>query len=137
VILCDAGPLVALLDAGDPHHARCVAALDGFSTERLMTTWLCLGEAMYLAGRHVGGFPAQETLWQYVEDGLVLLDSPPESERRRLHELMRQYQVAPMDLRDASLVAAAERLGLRRVFTVDKHFRAYRIHGWEGFEIIP
>ena len=39
---------------------------------------------------------------------------------------MRQYHDAPMDLADASLVVAAERLNLRRIFTLDSHFRAYR-----------
>jgi predicted nucleic acid-binding protein len=32
-----------------------------------------------------------------------------------------------MDLADASVVAAAEALSVRRVFTFDKHFFAYRL----------
>lgn len=38
---------------------------------------------------------------------------------------------------DASLVAAAEALGMRRIFTLDSNFYVYRLHGTEAFEVIP
>jgi hypothetical protein len=50
---------------------------------------------------------------------------------------MGQYHDAPMDLADASLVVVAERLRLRRIFTLDSHFHAYRIEGTYAFEIVP
>lgn len=54
-----------------------------------------------------------------------------------MRELMRQYADSPMDLADASLVITAERLGLRKIFTLDGHFRAYRILGRDTFEVVP
>ncbi len=51
--------------------------------------------------------------------------------------LMRQYKDTPMDLADASLVAVAESLGFSRIFTLDSHFRAYRIRQSGVFEIVP
>jgi predicted nucleic acid-binding protein len=42
-----------------------------------------------------------------------------------------------MDFADASLVTAAERLSLRGIFTLDRHFRAYRIEDRQAFEILP
>jgi predicted nucleic acid-binding protein len=50
---------------------------------------------------------------------------------------MQQYHDAPMDLADASLVAAAERFQLRRIFSLDRHFYAYRISGQHPFDVIP
>jgi predicted nucleic acid-binding protein len=50
---------------------------------------------------------------------------------------MRQYHDTPMDLADASVVAAAERLGLRQVFALDSHFRVYRILGNVAFDVVP
>ena len=38
---------------------------------------------------------------------------------------------------DASVVVAAETLGTTRVLTLDRHFRAYLIHGNTPFEILP
>jgi predicted nucleic acid-binding protein len=62
VILCDTGPLVALVDQDNSAHARCVAALNALPASPLLTTWPCLVEAMYLLWR-AGGLPAQEELW--------------------------------------------------------------------------
>lgn len=135
MILCDAGPLVALIDEADENHARCVAALRQMPAGPLVTTWPCLTEAMYLLGRR-GGFLPQDRLWNLVTNGPVVLDQPAGEEKERMRGLMRQYHDLPMDLADASLVAAAERLGVRRVFTVDRHFRAYRIDGKHAFQII-
>lgn len=134
--LCDAGPLVALIDRDDVHHTRCVATLVRLPAGGLLTTWPCFTEAMYLLGR-AAGLTAQDALWGYVADGLLRLLPPETYELERMRALMRQYHDTPMDLADASLVVAAERLGLRRIFTLDRHFRAYRIHGSEAFEIVP
>ena len=136
MILCDTGPLVAILDRGDAHHERCVAALADLPPSPLRTTWPCWVEATYLL-RRAGGFSSQEKLWSLLGDGLVELIESRTDEWRRLRALMRQYRDVPMDLADASLVAAAEHSGIHRIFTLDSHFYAYRIHGSKTFEIVP
>lgn len=132
--LCDAGPLVALIDTGDEHHHRCSAALE--EVENLISTWHCLVEAMYLLYRS-GGHKAQEALWAFWENGLLNVYVTEGEEWTRMRDLMRKYHDTPMDLADASLVCAAEQLGIRHVFTVDSHFRAYRIEDQHAFEILP
>jgi predicted nucleic acid-binding protein len=54
VTLVDTGPLVALINRNDPHHAACVAVAITLPAEPLVTTWPCFTEAMYLVHR-VGG----------------------------------------------------------------------------------
>ena len=58
----------------------------------------------------------------------------------RAFELMEQYPDHPMDLADASLIAAAESLETRKVFTLDENdFGVYRIrrgHRHYAVEII-
>jgi predicted nucleic acid-binding protein len=134
--LCDTGPVVALIDEGNLQHENCVPTLDSLGSEDLITTWPCLTETMHSAYR-IGGHPAQERIWECVAKGLMLLLTPPETEWRRVRELMSKYADAPMDLADASLVAAAERLRIRGIFTVDRHFQACRIHDKEAFDIVP
>ena len=134
--LCDTGPLVALIDRDDQHHTRCVEALSTLPASPLLATWPCLVEAMYLLWR-VGGFHAQDELWGYLADGLVVLHRPAIREWQRIRTLMRQYRDTPMDVADASLVAAAEYHELRRIFTLDSHFRAYRIDGQHPFDVVP
>ncbi len=122
--LSDTGPLVALIDGDDPHHAACARALEQLPPEPLVTTWACWVEAMYLL-RRAGGLAAQEELWGFLDNGLVRLHESPSAEQSRMRELMRKFEDTPMDLADASLVAAAEALRLRRILTLDRHFYVY------------
>lgn len=133
--LCDAGPLIAMVNARDVNHAPCVGALAGL-THPLVTTWPCFAEAMYLLHREAG-YPGQAELWDYVRNNLLSFHVNSDEEIVRMEALMRQYRDRPMDLADASLVAAAESLGQTRVFTVDRDFLIYRLHGTTPFEVVP
>jgi predicted nucleic acid-binding protein len=135
VTLCDAGPLVALIDARDKNHPACVSALPTLSAP-LLTTWPCLTEAMYLLGEH-GGHRDQEKLWQLIEAGTLKVYASTEVEQTRMRALMQKYSNVPMDFADASLVAAAEVLGLSRIFTTDTDFYIYRIGDKKAFEVVP
>jgi hypothetical protein len=136
VILCDAGPLVALIDADDPHHMRCAEAAKNLPPSSMVTTWPCLTEAMHLLYR-AGGLEAQNGLWTYLADGILRLDLASEGEWRRIHDLMNQYADMPLDMADASLVSAAERLRDRRLFSIDSGLRAVRLHNGKFFDIVP
>ena len=135
--LTDTGPLVALIDRDDQHYAISVAALEAnLVTFPLLTTWPCLAEAMHLLWR-TGGYRYQAALWSmYFRRELVLHQLTPE-ETARVAALMEQYRDLPMDLADASLVAAAERLGMRRVFTIDRQFYVYRLRDGATLEVVP
>lgn len=50
---------------------------------------------------------------------------------------MDRYRDVPMDLADASLVAIAEVLNQRQIFTLDRDFYIYRLCGNQSFEIVP
>jgi predicted nucleic acid-binding protein len=54
----------------------------------------------------------------------------------RAHELMEKYSDRPMDFADASVVALAEALNVKRVWTLDSDFDVYRFRGREPFELI-
>jgi predicted nucleic acid-binding protein len=134
--LSDASPLVALINARYQSHERCMAALPGL-TAPLLTTWPAFTEAMYLLHKY-GGYAAQEALWGYVRDGLLVFHSIGPEEQARMAELMDRYRDRPMDLADASLVAAAESLGSNRIFTLDRRdFTIYRFQNSGVFDIVP
>jgi predicted nucleic acid-binding protein len=134
LILIDAGPLVALVDADDQHHAKCVAALKGLR-EPLATVWPPLVEAIYL----LSDLPlAQEALWEMLDRGVVLLFPLDSSDIPRIREHMRKYANRPMDLADAALLRVAEREGLRKIFTIDRaDFSVYRLHNRIRPTLIP
>lgn len=133
--LTDAGALVALVDKNQPQSARCRATFATLSLP-LITTWPAFTAAMYLVYR-VGGWPLQRNLWEYVEEGVLQLHSSSETEQKRMRQLMERYCDTPMDLADASLVAAAEALNLTRIFTLDSDFYVYRIKETSVFEVVP
>jgi len=134
-MLTDAGPLVALIDAREPDHELCKAALAEIELP-LLTTWPAFTEAMYLLGR-AGGWTGQEALWRLVQrDELQIADASREANQRAAR-LMEQYDL-PMDLADATLVALAEQRGVTRIFTLDAHFGVYRLgQHKQHFDIIP
>ena len=134
MILVDAGPLVALVDADDQFHKKCVAALKALR-EPLVTVWPAVTEAMYL----LGDLPkAQDALWEMLARGALHLLPLDLADVSRIRELMGKYADRPMDLADAALVRVAEREGIRKIFTVDREdFSVYRLHGRVLPNIIP
>src|ERR1017187_6601880 len=108
--LTDAGPLVALLNRQDRHHARCKKALASLSVGPLITTWPCFTEAMYLLFQG-GGYKAQYALWEMYQFQRLGFHQSEPNEIERMITVMEKYQDTPMDLADASLVVTAETLG--------------------------
>ena len=135
MILTDAGALVALVDKNQPQNARCRATFALLSLP-LITTWPAFTEAMYLVYQ-IGGWPLQRNVWSYVEERVLHIHSSTAAEQARMRQLMEQYRDTPMDLADASLVAAAEFFNLRQIFTLDSDFYVYRINNTGVFEVVP
>lgn len=133
--LVDAGPLVALIDAGEPDHERCVSALESIRLP-MITSWAAFTEAMYLVGR-AGGWVAQRALWRLTLNGDLTVATHATDALGRIAELMDRYADRPMDLADATLVALAEAMDERRIFTLDADFKVYRLNGRTKFELLP
>jgi predicted nucleic acid-binding protein len=134
LILVDAGPLVALVNADDQYHSRCVEALETFR-EPIATVWPPLTEAMYLLADQPR---AQEALWEMLERGALELLGLDAGDAPRIRELMSKYANRPMDLADAALLRVAEREGIRKIFTVDRgDFSVYRLYGKVRPTLLP
>lgn len=136
MILTDTGPLVALFDPADSSHERCVETLRTFD-EPLGTTTPVLTEAFHLLSP--GSFASERLIDFISRSGLHVWFLDPEA-LSRAFELMVQYADRPMDLADASLVAVAESLDLRKIVTIDRDdFSIYRIkrgHRHYAFEVL-
>ena len=53
-----------------------------------------------------------------------------------MYHLMSQYRDTPMDLADASLMATAESLFMRRIFTLDSGFLFYLLADGSVLEVV-
>ncbi len=133
--LCDAGPLIAIIDADEPDHDACLAAVDELALP-LVTTWPAFTEAMYLLGQ-AGGITGQRALWSLVHTDRLIVADLSTGAVERSAQLMVKYADRPMDLADATLVALAEERGYRKVFSLDSDFHIYRIRGRQRFDVVP
>lgn len=138
--LTDTGPLVALADRDDPNATRAQQQLQSLPQVPLLTLWPCMTETMHLLGK-VGGYRAQSEMLNFLNAGAVQLWRPDETQaaqmERRVVELMAAYRDIPCDFADAALVAAAEILNVRRLFTFDSHFYAYQTDDDDALEVLP
>lgn len=136
MILTDTGPLDALVNRNDPNYQRCLDATKQLPAGPFVTTWPCFTEAMYLVFQ-AGGYPAQAELWRWRTAGRLSFHEITANDVDQMAALMDKYKDRPMDLADASLVVAAERLAMRRVFTLDSDFHIFRLSDGSALECIP
>jgi predicted nucleic acid-binding protein len=120
--LIDAGPIIALFDGNDKYHNRIVDLIKQESSH-LVTTWPVLTEAS-----HMLDFDnrAQIALLQWIYRGGLELAQIDASGIQRIIDLTEKYNDVPMDLADATLVVAAENLGIREIISIDTDFYIYR-----------
>jgi predicted nucleic acid-binding protein len=137
LILVDTGPFVALFDPRDGEHERCSAELR-LVHQPLVTTVAVLTEAFHLLPARTKG---AANLRIFIRRGGVSLWFMDATSLQRSLDLMDEYGDHPMDLADASLVAAAEALRTRKIFTLDRSdFSTYRLRRGrtvQAFEILP
>lgn len=134
MIIIDAGPMVALHDRDEEHHAVCMATLSRLRGP-VSTTWPALTEAMHLLGR-AGGWSAQRPLFDKALRGDIAVATADRAAMGRISELMSRYADLPMDLADASIVELCERSRGARVFTIDSDFQVYRMRGKRGIPLV-
>ena len=124
-VLVDSGPLLALFNAADHWHARVVAWLQAHPALALVSTWPVLTEVCALLARRVHNQAALDFLL-WVERGAVKADVPADASLAQMRRIAQRFASLPLDLADASIAEAAERLGLRRIVSIDADFDVYR-----------
>jgi len=122
-LLLDTGPLVSLLDRSQNHHGACSDWFDGWKGE-IVSTEAVLTEATHLLSGVAGG---REACIDFFLSGGATLVPSDGSSLRRCRELLRQYRDVPMDFADATLVALAEELGTKKVFTLARAVEPLKI----------
>ena len=135
-ILVDTGPLYALADRDDNWHHRTVRFLE-LSRDELIVPVTVLPEAAYLLAAHLGA-QAEQRLVRSIIDGEMEVEELTIPDLRRSLELMRRYEDAEVGFVDATVVAIAERLKLRRILTTDRRdFSLVRPRHCKEFELLP
>lgn len=98
---------------------------------------LVVTEVAYLLGTRLG-WEAETRFLGDLASGAFMLEPVHPTDALRMVELVARYHDLPLGTVDASVVAAAERLGLGQIATVDRrHFSIVRPAHVEAFELLP
>jgi predicted nucleic acid-binding protein len=136
VLLVDAGPLYAAAATRDKHHQRAVELLAS-SPRPLLVPALVLTEVSYLLSDRIGPH-AELAFSRSLANAELVVEPVLDADWTRITELMEQYLDMPLGMVDASVIAAAERLGIEIVATLDhRHFRAVRPRHVQAFTLVP
>lgn len=120
--LIDAGPLIALFDSSDQYHLRAVRFIEEFHGQ-LWSTWPAVTETLHMLRF---SSRAQADCLYWISQGGVRMFEIEQPDLNRIITLIKKYDDVPMDLADASLVAASESLGIDHIATIDSDFYVYR-----------
>ncbi|GGQ04990.1 type II toxin-antitoxin system VapC family toxin [Streptosporangium pseudovulgare] len=133
--LLDTGPLIAVVDRDDKHHASCVGLLERLEGPLLLPSTVLI-EAGWTINRHMGPAVHAQFL-DLVTEEFELVDLLP-ADVRRMAELVRLYKDARLDPADVSVVAIAERLNVTQVVTIDRRdFTLIRPRHVSAFRLLP
>ena len=132
--LVDTGPFVAYLDRADPAHGEVAARLDGF-VGQLVTTGAVVTEVMYFVSDTPDGPVSFAEL--LTRGAVQIVDALQPSRIVAAAALMATYADTSMDFADATLVGAAEQLGVVDILTLDRRgFSTYRTAKGRRFRLV-
>lgn len=133
-VLVDTGPLYAILDRKDAHHAACVAALRSIPSP-MVTCWPVLTEAAWLLRDHPA---AVRRLLTLVSLGKIEVCHADAAAVSWISEFMARYDDLGVQLADACLMYLAEHHGIDTVFTLDRRdFSVFRFQDGRAPTLIP
>lgn len=135
-LVCDTGPLLAALDAADADHRAC-SALVADAREDLVVPTLVLAELDYWCHKRLSA-DAWLVFLDDVIEGAYRTEAPTPADVRRCRHLQEQYKDLHLGVVDASVLALVERLGERKVATLDhRHFATVRPAHATALALLP
>jgi predicted nucleic acid-binding protein len=134
--LVDAGPLYAYVDADDHHHDESLNFLLNHPGPLIIPT-LVITEVVYLIGSRLGA-SAEVRFLGDLAAGEFTIEPVMASDWLRIAELVSKYRDLPLGSVDAAVVAAAERLGITEIATLDRrHFSVVLPSFTRSFKLLP
>lgn len=118
----DTGPIVALLNSDEEHHAWAAARIKEHQAP-FSTCEAVVSEALHLLEQTRKG---ADRLLAILERGFLRIDFTVNDQLPALARLLRRYADLPMSLADACLVRMTELDERAGVFTLDSDFLVYR-----------
>lgn len=136
MIIADTGPIYALIDASDTWHAR-VAGWWSENRQPVVIPVTCLAEICYLLGTRISP-DAEHAFVKAISEGEFEVEPLEPGDIERAADVMARYSDTALGFTDATVVAMAERLGVREVLTTDRrHFAALKPRHAKRLTLLP
>ncbi len=136
MLIVDTGPVVALLNDGDVDHARCTALLAGNADPPLLPVQVLTAVCQLLEVRR--SLRAEVAFLADVHAGLFTLVDSSAGDLARIIALIDTNAEPPLGAVHASVIAAAERLAVTTVATLDRRpFTAVQPRHIPAFTLLP
>ncbi len=124
------------MDLDDQDHESCLRLLEEHPGP-LIVPELVVCEVAYLLATRVGA-EAEVRFLGDLAAGNLMPEPVHAADWLRIAELVWAYRDLPLGTVDASVVAAAERLGITEIATLDhRHFSVVRPKHADAFRILP
>jgi uncharacterized protein len=134
--LVDTSFLFALINQNDQSHAVC-ARFARMTQDHLIVPLTVLPEVAYLLDSRLGHHVMQQFVANIAQPDWTLA-AVDQVDLRSAAATLDRYHDMRLDFVDATLIAVAERLGIKRILTLDRrHFHAVRPKHCAAFELLP
>ena len=131
-LICDTGALIDYLVASAPDHRLFRTAIDAARTRYV--PGLVLAEVDYFLRNHRH---AMRAFMRDLASGAFVYAPPTPAQLSRAMTIDERFADLSIGLVDASVVALAEELGIKRLATRDvRHFAAVRLHDGSPFDLV-
>jgi uncharacterized protein len=137
VVIVDTGIFVAAAFPEDRYHAKCTEFLRAPGDD-IAVCDVVVGEVCHFFKRSPHQPQPEVAFLRWLAGGRVEPLAPTAADYARMAELVGQYHDLPLGAADASIVALAERLGVKTIATVDRRdFGVVRPRHVGSFELVP
>ena len=134
--LVDTSFLFALANRNDKSHPACAAVAQSLDFRPVVPLTI-LPEVAYLLDVRLGHHIMQQFVEQIIDPAWIL-EFPRRDDLQRAAVLLAKYHDNRLDFVDATIIAIAERLKIKRVLTLDqRHFRVIQPQHCAAFELLP
>ena len=135
-VIADSGAIYAIYDRADEHHKTISSFLRSYTPTILLPSPL-LGELGYMLAEWLGEAAVLQFLSD-LEDGVYTLVDPSFKDIQLARIVLAKHARLKLGLCDAWVAAAAQRLNINQLMTVDrKHFRVVKNSKGKPFQLMP
>lgn len=135
-VLLDTSFLVAVASARDARHALARGAIRELTGKRIIAAPV-LPEVFYMVGTRVN-YSSAVQLFDRLRSVAFQIEPVTTDDMARMSQIMTEYRDTAFDFVDVAIMALAERLDIRTVYTLDRRdFMVFRPRHCAALHLLP